>query len=339
MYFYLLRMLMRNSLLIMVVFLSTIFCVCFAENGLTVEQPLGACGDCHSDWPLSQQNSNSFSPTVRLNKQSMCIDCHSNAEIAAKFKLPSRSFIQSFQKSAHGKDTSITCYDCHQTCLHGFKSGVPETSLRKKINVPKTCGRCHAEVLDAYQESIHGTAITKNILDAPVCTDCHGEHFILSPSDRSSSVAVQNIPKTCGACHEKEQIAVRYGFAGSRLSTYLQSYHGMANKLGEKKVANCISCHRYHDIYPSSDPRSSIYPANLSTTCGKCHPGATANLINAKVHVRVLKEDAKGAWYIRIFYTYFISILMILFLGYVFLDIYHRISKNRHTIKNEKDNV
>lgn len=337
MYYRLFRILRINSPLLTAAALSLTFCFCFYVNGQTSEQKLDACGNCHSDWVGSQQDVTTFSPGVRINKQSSCIDCHTRTDSAAKFNLPSHAFIQSFQKSVHGQDTSITCYDCHQTCFHGLKTGIPEMSLREKLNVPKTCGRCHAEELDAYQKSIHGTAITKNILDAPVCTDCHGEHFILSPSDGSSSVAVQNIPKTCGACHEKEQIAFRYGFAGNRLSTYMQSYHGMANKFGEKKVANCVSCHRYHNVYPSSDPRSSVYPENLSNTCGKCHPGANASLINAKVHVRVLKEDAKGAWYIRKFYTYFISILMVIFLVYVSLDIYHRISKTRHNSKIEKD--
>ena len=36
---------------------------------------------------------------------------------------------------------------------------------------------------------------------------------------------------------------------------------------------------------PSTDPRSTIHQTNLVETCGKCHPGATDNFAQSKVHV------------------------------------------------------
>ena len=72
---------------------------------------------------------------------------------------------------------------------------------------------------------------------------------------------------------------------GNRVSTYNDSYHGLASQGGSVVVANCSSCHGSHNILPSSDPRSTINPANLDATCGRCHKGVTKKFTLNKVHV------------------------------------------------------
>ena len=42
---------------------------------------------------------------------------------------------------------------------------------------------------------------------------------------------------------------------------YQDSFHGLAARGGSPAVANCASCHGFHDILPSSDPRSMVSPA------------------------------------------------------------------------------
>ena len=69
------------------------------------------------------------------------------------------------------------------------------------------------------------------------------------------------------------------------MKTFFESYHGLAAQYGSTLAANCASCHGVHKILPSTDPRSSIYKTNLVVTCGKCHPGATENFAQSKVHV------------------------------------------------------
>jgi hypothetical protein len=81
------------------------------------------------------------------------------------------------------------------------------------------------------------------------------------------------------------RLSREFGVAGRRATTYLESYHGLASKLGSQVVANCASCHGVHNILPSSDPRSTINRANLVTTCGHCHPGVTEKFALGKVHV------------------------------------------------------
>jgi len=71
------------------------------------------------------------------------------------------------------------------------------------------------------------------------------------------------------------RLSDEFGVQGNRVSTYLDSYHGLASEGGSLVVANCASCHGVHNIFPSSDPRSTINKANLDVTCGKCHQGVT----------------------------------------------------------------
>jgi hypothetical protein len=76
-----------------------------------------------------------------------------------------------------------------------------------------------------------------------------------------------------------------FGIAEGRVSSYQDSYHGLASKLGSKVVANCASCHGVHKILPSSDPRSTINRAQLVATCGKCHPGAGTRFAIGTIHI------------------------------------------------------
>ncbi len=73
--------------------------------------------------------------------------------------------------------------------------------------------------------------------------------------------------------------------AGNRVSTYIDSYHGLAAEGGSVVAANCSSCHGVHNILPSSDPHSTINHANLDATCGKCHKGVTQKFTQTKVHL------------------------------------------------------
>jgi hypothetical protein len=98
-------------------------------------------------------------------------------------------------------------------------------------------------------------------------------------------------------------------------------------KYGQVTAANCISCHETHRILPAADPESSINERNLTRTCGKCHPTMKDVASMGKIHVEAKKESSLGMYYVRRFYTWFIGILMLLFVGYIALDIYGRIKR------------
>jgi formate dehydrogenase gamma subunit len=76
-----------------------------------------------------------------------------------------------------------------------------------------------------------------------------------------------------------------FGISGERVSSYKESYHGLASQAGSKVVANCSSCHGVHDILPSSDSKSMINAANLTQTCGQCHVGASENFTKGSIHL------------------------------------------------------
>ncbi len=263
-----------------------------------------------------------------LHQAKICMECHANSRITARHpEMPSVLLIRAYADSVHGQAVTKkglavapACTGCHGT--HDLTPADDPGSPVHRANVAETCGRCHQGILAEYRESIHAAALAKGVPEAPPCPGCHGEHTIAAPSDPTSKVAPRNIPKTCGACHAAERIVRAYGLPTKRGETYAESFHGIAAKFGNREAANCASCPGFHDVRPSSDPRSRVAKANLPATCGRCHPGAGARFAEGPVHFEKTKESAPGVFYVRTFYTWFIGILMACFLGYMAVEIY-----------------
>ncbi len=246
------------------------------------------CADCHGAHAIVK-TSVSTSPVSRRNVSDTCVRCHGKPELVPNSGIPGAGMM--YEKSVHykaivekGLTRAAGCPDCHGA--HGVRDRYDAASPVFRPNIPVTCGKCHFGVLTVYRESVHGKAFARNVPDAPSCTDCHGEHEIRQASDPGSSVSFKAVSeKTCPSCHAAEKLSSRYGVAIEKVRGYEQSFHGLAEKLGDRTVANCASCHGTHEIFPSSDPRSTINPKNLAVTCGKCHPGATDNFAKGNIHV------------------------------------------------------
>ena len=291
------------------------------------------CATCHGTHEVQGVESLT-SEANPLNLTRVCVGCHEDPELKAKYDLPEAEFIKAFERSVHGRAlrrgglvVAAVCNDCHGT--HTILPADDPRSAVYRKNIPEDCGKCHRGITSVYSDSVHGRAVAQDNLDAPVCTDCHGEHTIMEQVDPLSTVAPRNVPKTCSTCHENLKLAARYGLPRNRLATYLDSFHGVANKFGETVVANCGSCHGVHDVRPSSDPRSTIHKNNVPTTCGKCHPKAGKHFAEGSVHVEATKESLYGKWLVNRFYTVFISILVIMFVGYVSLDLLNHRRRKR----------
>src|SRR5208282_3827709 len=140
---------------------------------------------------------------------------------------------------------------------------------------------------------------------APTCTDCHSEHKI---RELKSSSPLQIAVEVCSRCHASERLNTKYNLPDDRVKTFFESYHGLAAQYGSTLAANCASCHGVHKILPSNDPRSTIYKDNLAATCGQCHPGASANFAQGKIHVDAAAAEAGGNlgerinWWVRKIY-------------------------------------
>lgn len=124
----------------------------------------------------------------------------------------------------------------------------------------------------------------------------------------------------------------KYGLASERFASFEDSYHGLASKEGSVQVANCASCHGYHDIKPSSDPTSSINKANLPATCGKCHQGANENFTKGNVHLVISSAAQPILYWIGMFYITLIVLVIGGMFGHNFLD-FVRKSKLRFAMR------
>ena len=264
-----------------------------------------ACLDCHGDKTLTKTNAagkevSLFVDVAKLaasvHKTNLCASCH--ADITAKHpddNVPAQPAnckqchekqSESYGASVHGlalakgRKDSATCSDCHDG--HTI---LPPTSPASPLHfsrLAETCGACHDQVAKDVEESVHGKAVAAGHREAPTCTDCHSEHKIEALKSSSSlKISVE----VCSQCHASERMNTKYNLPPDRVKTFFESYHGLAAQYGSTLAANCASCHGVHKILPSTDPRSSIYRTNLVVTCGKCHPGATENFAQSKVHV------------------------------------------------------
>ena len=290
------------------------------------------CSTCHGGHDILELE-NPRSKTNHINSVAVCVGCHEDIHIKEKFDiLPDPKMIKAYEGSVHGKALLVdgnmdapACVDCHGS--HSFRPSDDPDSPLYKTRVAATCGTCHAEVAAQYEESVHGTALTDGILESPTCTNCHGEHDIKQHLDPESRVFAVNIPKTCSDCHTSEKVVTKFGLNPDRIATFKESFHGAAIELGETRVANCASCHGVHDIYPQSDERSMIHMANIQNTCGECHEDLPEDFAKGAVHTSATDIESGGKFWVRKFYIWFISIIVLAFIIYRVLEYKRRVKR------------
>ena len=268
---------------------------------------------------------------------SLCASCHEDvAPVGAHGRSACASCHKQHEEYPHPADVALpACADCHKKNGHDFDIGVhgaagragqpaPDCStchgvahevqtpssfdFRKKL--PEICSGCHDDVAKHFGASVHGTQLAAGVADAPNCATCHGEHAIRKPSDPASTVNARNIRETCGQCHGNVRLARRHNLPTNRLSSFDDSFHGLALKGGSQTVANCASCHGVHDILPSSDRRSMTHESNLPKTCGQCHEGAGSRFAIGVVHLAEGEEEPVGVTWVRLFYLIIIPLTL-----------------------------
>ncbi|MDP8222013.1 MAG: cytochrome c3 family protein [Candidatus Lernaella stagnicola] len=265
------------------------------------------CADCHGAHYMVSP-SEEGSSVYRENVAKTCGQCH------ATDKLPGHQragALEEWNGSIHaqrkdGKRVNATCNDCHSSHEVGpFRGSVA------KANISRTCGKCHEKSRKDFEAGAHGAALAAGNLSSPTCTDCHGAHLVKAVSDPDSQVyGYKAVRGVCGQCHQAERINSRFALNTNVNKTYEDSFHGLALKKGDLRSADCASCHESHLILSSSDPKSSIHPDNLQTTCGKCHPSIGKGAAVGKMH-SVLDRNAdtigeKVQWWVRYAYLFLI---------------------------------
>lgn len=289
-----------------------------SKAGKTGKDPAASCEDCHAGPHEILAVADAKSPVNHVNTPGTCGRCHGQKFLMESNGQSAQPFI-SYQESVHGRAVgngslkAAVCTDCH-----GAHEIIPANDAKSpisKFNVPATCGKCHTEIQQKFMASIHGQGIAHGNNLSPVCTDCHGIHSILSHKNPNSPVAEQNVSRdTCAPCHEGVRLSREFGLPGNRVSSYMDSYHGLATQAGSVVAANCSSCHGVHDILPSTDPHSSINRAHLDATCGKCHKGATQKFTLTRVHMQDGTQghdiNSIAVRWIRILYTILIALVI-----------------------------
>jgi len=308
-----------------------------SDHGLALKAGVteaATCRSCHGNAHELLSSRNPASPVHRANIPETCAQCHGKTAEMARFRLAQPEPVASYDESVHGRAliergvaAAAVCTDCHGS--HDLHRATNPGSKLYWQRIPATCGKCHENIQQTYLRSVHGGAVQAGKREAPVCTDCHGEHTIASVKLAASSVFPSHIPETCGQCHAAERIITKYGLPSHTVDTYMSSFHGLALQMGMPTAANCASCHGAHDILPSNDPRSSVHPSNLPQTCGKCHPGVSAQVAKGQIHsgTRPGLEHRVVGW-VRRFYLALIVMVIGGMLAHNFLDFRRKLAEH-----------
>ncbi|HVM60983.1 MAG TPA: cytochrome c3 family protein [Verrucomicrobiae bacterium] len=253
------------------------------------------CFACHSDKTLVKTNAAGQAVSLfvdeakfsaSIHAKNLCTSCHTDITDlphAENLKPVScsqchRVEAEVYLKSDHGQAVhqgvaeAASCRDCHGNAHELLNYRNPASPVYRS-NQPQTCGRCHGKTdemekfhlsqrspIVSYENSVHGIALLqKKEINAAVCTDCHGSHDLHKSTNPSSKLYWQNVPNTCGKCHENVE------------QTYLRSVHGTAVKSGVRDAPVCTDCHGEHTIQAVKLATSRVSPANIPETCGQCH--------------------------------------------------------------------
>jgi len=227
----------------------------FDEAALRASPHAGLeCNACHADLAGKEM------PHEEKLQKVDCGSCHSTEQSQYEASLHGRA-------AARGDALSPSCKQCHGT--HNVLRASDPRSPTSTMEVPRLCGQCHREgtpvsltraipqvnILENYVDSIHGEGLLRRGLTVTaVCTSCHTSHFVLPHTDPRSSIAQNNIAKTCTRCHARIE------------SVHQQVIRG---ELWEKQphvIPACVDCHEPHRV------RRVFYTQGLADReCLRCH--------------------------------------------------------------------
>ena len=292
-----------------------------------------ACGSCHQqEWDDFNTHAHGRALLANILDAPSCVDCHGAHDVRSRFDIESlTNFAQvsescskchdeqmtDFSDSAHGSwlpgvpgADSATCISCHGA--HTEEGPEAFGSSVSRMQLGMTCGQCHTDVAHDYQPSVHAKSLEAGNIHAPSCVDCHGDgHDIFPIGDFSSPLDHFALAgETCARCHESVELMQEHDLPVSVVGDFEGSFHGLALAGGDRSVANCASCHGSHEIRPSSDPASSIHPANLDMTCGKCHPGAAEGFASGGVHHLPINFGHRLVSMVRVMYIGLIVVVL-----------------------------
>jgi predicted CXXCH cytochrome family protein len=216
------------------------------------------CFTCHE--AMGDEHVALVKQGVHFTKRISCSDCHggdATKEDMDKAMSPAAGFVG----VPRGDEISRVCAKCHSDAgimVRKYKSALPMYQM------------------ESLASSIHGELSTTGKERIAQCTSCHGAHGVARKSNPSSPVNPLHVPTTCARCHSNAIYMRTYAPAVpiDQLDKYRTSVHGRRNAKGDRKVAECASCHGSHEILAAKNVKSRVYPTNIPKTCASCHSNA-----------------------------------------------------------------
>jgi len=302
------------------------------------------CTDCHGDVHTLDADKSIVGNADMI--MAMCSKCHgdeksSKTDTDKNKPNKNQKLINHYKNSVHylkkNKDGKIaaTCVDCHTA--HNIRKFDDKESTIYKPNLSSTCGKCHTEEAKEYDESVHADGVKKGWAESPSCTGCHNSHNIVM-SDNANALTGKLLvaEKICLSCHEDERLIQRYDLENHIGSTYRDSYHSMANKMGSSKAATCTDCHTTHHIMKSSNINASTNGKHLVATCSQCHKGINEKFAFSYSHKSSLKAGNEINYYVKLGYIWLIILTIGGMFGHNFMIYFHHLVKAYRKHKKHK---
>lgn len=230
-----------------------------------------------------------------------CMSCHENE--ATDIYVDQKKL----EESVHGAFSCATCHVQITTFPHEGKAS----------DANQSCNMCHGDAAKEYGDSIHGQLFAAGNTDLG-CSSCHDSHNVVPTSNPESPVHRLNVPATCASCHE----------GSVPVKSYADSFHGIANKFGSERTANCADCHGVHNILGPEDPNSMVAKANVPETCATCHNIAQPNFAVGPEHFekKPYGDGAPMYWTLK-FFTWLTIIVITLLIIHIELELYRRLKE------------
>lgn len=261
--------------------------------GGSVHEPI-TCVGCHMD--VAGMEGYHETPLERVD----CGACHDEIQAQHAASLHGRAL-------ARGDRLAPSCTNCHG--LHDVKPVADHGSPVSPLRIPYTCGKCHQEggpvtqerpihqdhILENFSESIHGEGLLKKgLIVAPHCASCHTAHNILPHTEAASSIARENIARTCTQCHAEIEAVHQKVIRGELWEKQAHVLPACVDCHPPHKIrrvyydqgmadAECLSCHGKEDL-EAGDGRSLYVPVedvrqsrHAQTSCSQCHSGVNVS--------------------------------------------------------------
>ena len=191
---------------------------------------------------------------------SQCLVCHGSPRIIASTGRARPELYVQLTTVEHSVHPSFTCITCHSTLTASIHA--------EPDRARDSCATCHTAEAALLAQGQHGDA---DAVPKLTCMTCHGNHAILDPSTAAFRTVMN---ERCRKCHAE----LSQNFING-------NPFGMETHLGRIDVATCWDCHTAHLVLPLTDQRSPVNPANVLTTCRRCHVGAPPNFAEIEIHV------------------------------------------------------